>query len=60
MIERVKRKPRPAISILAACDDPALFGSAFRRPETWAAWRAFLAALFGLPMTPAQLATYRE
>jgi hypothetical protein len=26
----------------------------------WSAWRAFLAALFGLPMTEQQLATYRE
>ena len=63
MIERVKRRPRPpkpTISILAACDDPALFGPAFRRPETWAAWRAFLAALFGLTMTEAQLATFSE
>lgn len=26
----------------------------------WTPWRAFLAALFGLPMTPAELAIYRE
>ena len=63
MIERVRRKPRPAkptISILQACADPALFGPAFRNPSTWAAWRAFLAALFGLPMTTEQLTTFRE
>ena len=62
MIERVERRPRlpkPTISILSACDDPALFGPAFRNPSTWAAWRAFLAALFGLPMTEPQLQTFR-
>ena len=55
MIEKVRRivretrSAKPAIDIIAACDDPALFGRAFRKPETWQAWRAFLAALFGLP-----------
>lgn len=28
--------------------------------KTWARWRVFLAALFGLPMTPAQLAIYQH
>jgi hypothetical protein len=46
--------------ILGALDDPAVFGSVFRDPATWAAWRAFLAALFALPMTDEQLAIYRE
>jgi hypothetical protein len=49
----------PAIDIIAALDDPALFGPLFKG-ESWAAWRAFLAALFGLPMMPAQLAIYQE
>jgi hypothetical protein len=32
----------------------------FKPAEDWLAWRAFLAAAFGLPMTPAELAIYRE
>jgi hypothetical protein len=38
---------------------PNVFGGFFRA-GTWAAWRVFLAALFGLPMTDDQLATYRR
>ena len=38
-----------AVSILEALDDPALFRPHFRG-DTWKPWRAFLAALFGLPM----------
>lgn len=48
------------MNILQACDDPALFAPWFRDPATWQAWRAFLAALFALPMTPEQLAVYTE
>lgn len=48
------------VSILEACDDPNLFGPWFRDPETWRAWRAFLAALFGLPMGEEALALYRR
>jgi hypothetical protein len=40
------------VTILDAIDDPALFGPSFKRREHWRAWRAFLAALFGLPMSP--------
>src|SRR5437773_152096 len=46
------------MTILEALDDPKLFGSAFTG-STWAAWRAFLAALFGLPLEPGALALYR-
>lgn len=49
----------PAVSILDAMDDPALFRAHFRDREAWTAWRAFLAALFGLPMDTAMLETYR-
>ena len=45
------------MNILAALDDPALFGPHFRG-ATWMAWRAFLAALFALPMDAAALALY--
>jgi hypothetical protein len=37
------------MSILAALDDPDLFRGVIRTPATFPAWRAFLAALFGLP-----------
>lgn len=48
------------MNILQACEDPDLFGPWFRKRETWAAWFAFLAALFALPMTPEQLELYRK
>jgi hypothetical protein len=35
-----------------------LFGAAFPEPETWAAWRTFLAACFALPMVGDELALY--
>src|SRR6266849_7492836 len=40
--------------------DAALFASAFPETESWAAWRAFLAAVFGLPMTEPQRALYQH
>ena len=46
------------MTILDAMDDDRVFGRWFRGPS-WDAWRAFLAALFALPMTDAQLALYR-
>jgi hypothetical protein len=49
------------MTILEAIADPNLFGAlpAFRDLETWGAWRAFLAAVYALPMTEAELATFR-
>jgi hypothetical protein len=44
------------VNILEAIDDPLLFTPWFRNATTWNAWRAFLAALFGLPMTAEQRA----
>lgn len=46
------------MNILQACADPNLFAPWFARGD-WTAWRAFLAALFGLPMDDAALALYR-
>jgi len=40
--------PAPAMSILDAMSDPALFGAWFRG-ATWDAWKVFLTALSGLP-----------
>lgn len=48
------------MTILDALDDPNLFASLFRPAPSWVAWRAFLAAVFGLPMTPEQLATFQK
>lgn len=48
------------MNILQACADPHLFGPWFKRPATWAAWRVFLAALFGLPMARGDLALFRK
>ena len=47
------------MNILQALDDPKVFAQFFKGP-TWSAWRVFLAALFALPMTPEQLATYQK
>jgi hypothetical protein len=41
-------------------EDAKLFAPWFRDPDTWAAWRAYLVALFALPMTPDQLEIYRR
>lgn len=38
------------MNILQALADQNLFAAWFKDHETWAAWRVFLAALFGLPI----------
>ena len=48
-----------SISILDAVADANLFAPSFGG-ESWARWRAFLAALFGLPLTEPDLAIYRH
>ena len=47
------------MNILDALDHPQLFKKWFEAP-TWEAWRAFLAALFALPMSEPQLGIYRD
>lgn len=48
-------------TILDALDHPQVFAPHFKGgPTSWAAWRAFLAALFGLPLDEVQLALYRH
>jgi len=47
------------LNILDVADDGALFGGMFPEPD-WTSWRAFLAALFGLPMDGAALAIFRH
>jgi hypothetical protein len=45
-------------SIIAALSDPDLFGGMFDA-ESWTPWRAFLSALWALPLSPEHLALYR-
>jgi hypothetical protein len=59
-LARQDNTERHHTTILDAVDDPHLFGEHFKDGSTWAAWRVFLAALFGLPMTKAQLAIYQK
>jgi hypothetical protein len=47
------------MNILEAIDDVNLFAPWFRDPATWTAWRAFLCALFALPMSASQLEVFR-
>ena len=49
----------PALTILDATRDPSLFGPWFQG-KSWDAWKAFLAALFGLPINRATLEIYRQ
>ncbi|WP_245462015.1 hypothetical protein [Shinella sp. JR1-6] len=48
------------IDILQACREPQLFAPWFKNRDNYEAWFAFLAALFGLPMTAEQLAIYQR
>ena len=48
------RPDRGHLTILDAMDDENLFASHFDNAETWAAWRVFLAVLFGLPLDESQ------
>jgi hypothetical protein len=48
------------VNLLEAMADANLFAPWFRKPASWASWRAFIAALFALPMTPEQLAIYQQ
>jgi phage terminase large subunit-like protein len=41
----------PGPTILETMEDPALFGPWFTPGAPWRSWRAFLAALFGLPLS---------
>ena len=47
------------MNILRALEDEQVFAPFFRG-ETWGAWRVFLAALFALPLTAEELATYQR
>jgi hypothetical protein len=59
-VATAQRKPRLTLpaNILAAIDDPAWWQPWFAKGD-WSAWRSFLSAAFGLPMTADQLAIYQ-
>ena len=48
------------MDIIQAIFDKNLFFPLFKNLETWASWIVFLRALFGLPMSEAELALYRQ
>jgi hypothetical protein len=48
------------MTVLEALADPRIFAPAFVPAEAWSAWRAFLAALFGLAMDAEQIETFRR
>jgi len=48
-----------SLTVLEAMEDRKLFQPWFKS-DSWDAWKAFLAALFALPMTDAQLEIYRN
>jgi hypothetical protein len=47
------------MDILRALNDQNVFARYFKG-KSWAAWRVFLAALFGLPLGPDQLALFKQ
>ena len=48
------------MTLIEAMADRNLFAPWFRDAASWAAWRAFIAALFALPLTPEQYAIYQQ
>jgi hypothetical protein len=46
------------LTILDAIAHPRLFRPWFKDEASWSAWRAFLAAVFALPMSDAELAIF--
>ncbi|SCB51222.1 hypothetical protein GA0061098_1015109 [Bradyrhizobium shewense] len=57
---RLKPQPRSnRLTLLDAIADPKLFKPFFKNPASWIAWRAFIAAAFGLPMSGEELVIYR-
>jgi hypothetical protein len=53
------RSTTAGLAILDAMQDPHLFGPWFTPEAPWRPWRAFLAALFGLRMSPEETAIFR-
>ena len=49
----------PALSIIEALDDPALFQPWFRG-SSWVGWRAILKAIYSLPLSDAEQIFFRS
>lgn len=47
------------MTLLEAMDHPELFKPWFKNPKDWIAWRTFIAALFGLPLSKDQRAIFK-
>jgi hypothetical protein len=47
-------------SILDAMSNPQIWGGWFKDPSTWAPWRAFLGAMFGLPLSDDDLELFKQ
>lgn len=48
------------MDIISACRDPNLFAPFFRDPKSFANWFAFLKALFALPMSEREAASFHQ
>jgi len=47
-------------SIVEAITSPSFFGPAFKKPETWQNWLTLWKAVYGLEMTPEEMAMFRQ
>jgi hypothetical protein len=48
------------LTIDKAFEDPKIFGSLIKDQSTWTSWKVVLKAIFGLPMDPVELKTYKK
>jgi hypothetical protein len=48
------------VDIIQAIEDVNVFGSLFKRPETWQRWRTFLKGAFGLGMAQEEAEVFRR
>ena len=53
-----KRSAAP-LTIIDCINDPQIWQPWFKNRKSWAAWLSFLKAIFGLPLTDAELETFR-
>ncbi len=56
---RKRSAARVPPSIIAAMDDPALFGAWFKAPS-WQPWRSFLRVAFALPLSEGDIELFRQ
>lgn len=67
MPKPAKAKPTPArkraaapLTIIDAMTDPNVWGPWFKNRASWAAWFAFLAVMFGLPLDETELEIFQQ